>query len=279
MKKPNSIAWILVLLLSAGAFAQGDAAAALADTSLVFKFKPGDVTRYKHSATVEMRSATLPDGKAVVTEEYIETSKVLSVRADGGAELKTVMSSFVQKANGEKTPVTRSMLSGLTPDTPMIYQVARNGRVLDGRVEGELSLADKIKTEAALRDMKDHGLRLPEGSLRMGESWKNEEIISNKIPGMGTMDTKLTTTYTLSSREDVLGFPCVKILAAGSGSGSLGDGRASHELKVKGTLWFAPGKGDMIRMVTEHADTMKVTGPNGPLQMDTTAVVTTEMIP
>jgi hypothetical protein len=246
---------------------------------LAFKFKRGDVTKYRNTVNVNILSATLPGGKMVVTEVYFETNKVLSVYADGGAQVESLISSFVQKANGEKTQATRSMQTGIPQDIPIIHEVSKDGRILNSRLGKPLTLADQIKTEAALRNMKNRGVKLPEKTLQMGESWTSEDIMSNKIPGLGILDTKLTMHHTLSSEETVLGFPCVKILLEGSATGTLAEGKGGSELKLKGALWFAPDKGDLIKMRTEHTEKLKFAGPEGPIQMETAAVVSTELLP
>ena len=262
----------LIAALSAAAFGGGN-------YKLEFKYILGNVSKYKNAINMEIRSASLPGGKMVMTEESIETSKVVSVNADGSAEVESSTSSFVQKVNGEKTPASASMLTGIPQDTLIVQKMSKTGRILSSRLAKDLPLADKVKVEAALRNMKDRGIKLPEKALQMGESWKSEEIISNEVPGMGVIDITLAMQYTLSSEEKVLGFKCVKILLAGSGSGTLGEGKGDINIKMKGALWIAPDKGELIKVSSEETDNLKIAGPNGQVELDQIVVVSAELIP
>jgi hypothetical protein len=245
---------------------------------LAFKFKAGDISRYRNTVTMELRGTAVPQGRVEIQEEFIETAKVLSAQADGSAEVMTTVSSFVQKANGEKTPATGSILTEIPQDTPILHTITKSGMILKSKPGKDLTLADKVKVEAALRNMKDRGIKLPAKALQMGESWKNEETLSTKLQGLGVMDTRLTMQYTLAAEEAVLGLRCVRILVEGSGVGTLPEGKGDNRIKFNGTLWFAPEKGDLIKVVMQDTEKLKVVGPNGPVEMSTTAVITTELM-
>lgn len=247
--------------------------------TLAFKYKPGEVSKYKNTINMEVRSAAIPGGKMVMAEEYIETTKVLSVAADGTGEVEVTTSAFIQKVNGEKTPAGASMITGIPQDTPVIQTASRNGRILGTRLGKDLPEADKTKVEAALQNMKDRGIKLPEKPIRKGESWKREEIISNEVPGLGVIDISIAMQYTLAAEEKMLGLRCVRIAMVGSGSGMLGEGKGEIDIKLKGSLWLAVEEGKLVKVETEDNETMKLAGPDGQIEVIQVVSLVNELIP
>ena len=109
--------------------------------------------------------------------------------------------------------------------------------------------------------------------------WKSEEIISNDVPGLGVVDVTLKVQYTLASEEKVLGYKCAKVDLTGSGTGTLGEGKGDIDIKLKGSLWLAVKEGKLIKMTSEDTEKLKITGPNGQVELEQFIVMSNELIP
>ena len=115
----------------------------------------------------------------------------------------------------------------------------------------------------------------PEGPVRIGDGWESQSEVN--FPGMPA-PAPATNSFSLAGTEEVNGYQCVRIEMATSEVSFemvLPDGqqKARVLLENKGTLYFAPAEGFLVRMELRTRSTPKIED----FTFDTTTTVTQDL--
>lgn len=105
------------------------------DVKLEYKFKVGEVDRYKETSLNNMTSDMIPGGQKISSEMYV-TQKVDKVNPDGSAELLRTIDSTVTMMNDQ--PMQNQQVKPLI-GIPLRLTIQKNGKVLDVKPVNEVT--------------------------------------------------------------------------------------------------------------------------------------------
>ena len=228
------------------------------DVKLEYKFKVGDVDRYKETTLNNMTSDMIPGGQKVSSEMYV-TQKVDKVNPDGSAELLRTIDSVVTMMNDQPMPSQQvKPLIGI----PLRVTIQKNGKVLDVKPVN-------AATDEALNKMIDAMQKqlmvqpgFPSRALKMKETWKDSSKISQETP-MGTMVTDMKTTTTLIGFDKILGYDVAVLKVSVEVAGELGVGMGYINGTGRGNSFFSDVAGKEIRSFVDMEQNMDLSTPQG----------------
>lgn len=206
--------------LATGAQAPVPVAPAARAVTLRFKFTPGQVHRYKLSASAVSTMSGLPeaDTPTTTTVQIVVKQTVNSVRAsDGAATITTSIESMRLTADGKNRPIPAAHLAALKRAT--IEVMLPTGKVLSVKKPGTpATINPGTNSSTSLGSM--ISAAFPDGPLKAGDTWKDT------VPVPESKGSTLTLHSTLAS-------------LTGDGDAA----RANINQKISGPMLIDPSQG------------------------------------
>ncbi len=233
------------------------------EVQLVYKFKVGDLNRYKETTHNDMTSEMMPGGGQKVFNETYTTQKVDKVNADGSAEIIQTIDSATTTLNGQpfSNPQTAALV-GLR----VRISVATTGKVLDARPLSDTVDAATKQSVGILRQQLMTQASYPVGPVRMNEPWRDSSAFSQPTQ-MGTITSTIKYTTKLTGSDKVLSTD-VKVLERTMDMvGELGEGTGSLKGSGKGNIYFSETLGKEIMSTMAMTQSMDMVTPQGPFSM------------
>ncbi|MBP5273329.1 MAG: hypothetical protein ILO36_00115 [Abditibacteriota bacterium] len=206
---------LLPFLLQSGA----DAA------ELKYKFKKGNVEKFRETRILEYEFAFLGADQKAVTEEELAITETTEKIEEGNAFVKMQTSYIKMTENGEAVPKSE------TPDETFYYSLSPRGRTL--------AVLDGDKKPEKYFDAKKEKDLLPAGDVAPGAKWQ----------GLWSFQGELCKAeYTLEKiiTEKGVKLAVIKIAVEDELDMEEGDIKARAKVKGGGTMYFAIDAGEDI---------------------------------
>ena len=250
-----------VMLVSAGGLA-----AAKESFTLEFKYKEGQVLKYKRVNNLEISSVLFSGGKMAIDQEMVQVQRVDKVRKDGLIEVALLSESVVMKIDNEVVPGNQT-LSGMPSDlvTGMVF--TPTGRIESVSALNEVAPENKAQVENLFDNMKNRGFHFLEKPVQIGDSWSQEIVQSIEIPNLGTVDVNMVMNYTFEIIESYEGFRCARVSIKGEGNGTIGEGLGTLEVTQDGYILHAVEEGFTLFTKQKEIVDMSLVTPQGPVEI------------
>lgn len=244
----------LVLLLTLSADCQ--------QVLLKYKFKAGDVSRYKETTHNEVTSEALPNGTQKVLSQMYSTQKVKKVNTDGTAQLVRTLDSANTLLNGQPfdNPQTRTLVG-----IPIIVTVARTGNdFVDATVKQAIAtFRQQVMTQPSF----------PKTAIAMNRPWHDSASYSQESP-TGNISTEIRFSTKLTGVDKISGLNAKVLERTLELSGTIGNGTGTFKGTGKGNVYFSDILAKEILSTITIDQSMEMVTPQGP--MSTTMQVTSK---
>jgi len=233
---------------------------------LAFKFKPGEVTRYR--TTMDMKTGMM--GQTMAVKMDLEQSNtVQEVLPSGSARVEQRLDKV-----------------SMTSESPMGAMLATVAKQLEGKsfqiVTSPSGKVESVSGLSGLGEMPQGGMDMdqmasnfyapfPEKPVKPGDSWTQEKTIPVSSGG-ANLSNHLIMKYFLLGYEPTGGVPCAKIKTSGTFeiTGNAGpQGTMNGKGTVEGFSYFDPSAGRMIEVTAKSNSTMTM-APSKGMQMTMT---------
>jgi hypothetical protein len=234
------------------------------EVRLEYKFKVGDVNRYKETTQNDMTSDMMPAGGQKVFNEMYTTQKVDKVNADGSALLIQTIDSVNTLFNGQpfSNPRTSSLV-GL----PIRVTMATTGKVLDAQPMSDTADATVVQAVDILRKQLMTQAGYPVTAIKMDETWQDSASLSQATQ-MGTITTTIRYSTKLTGSDRMLDTDVKVLERTVDLSGELGGGAGTIKGNGKGNIYFSDALGREILSTMTIDQTMDMVTPQGPFSMN-----------
>lgn len=278
MKK--AVVVILVVIVAIGllfTFLKNDAGA----ISFEYKFKPGQVDKYKTTMDMTMDMPGMPaqfkngSSNNTMTASFITTQKVLSVNKDGTAKVEMTLSNFDMKIGGMSMNSLAKMMEQKTTMT-----MSKEGGI--GGLEGmDKASSGGMDTKSLFSQMSSY--QMPHKRINKGDTW----VSTTPMPYGG--EIKITSKL-VAQNVPIAGTTASKIMQTYEGHGDLSDNKSKStmfpsgsnvkgtmDMKGHGVIYFSEAQGKIIETHTATTATVYMQFPagtrgmpsNGKVQMKT----------
>ena len=233
------------------------------EVHLQYKFKSGDINRYKETTENDMSSDMMPAGGQKVFNETYSTQKVEKVNADGSAVVIQTIDSVNTIVNDQpfSNPQTTALI-GL----PVRITVAATGKMLE--IQPADDSADTSAKEAVeiLRKQLSTQPSYPTATLTKNVPWEDSATFSQTTQlGLITSHIKYFTELV---GVDTISNTDVKVLQRTvSIAGEIGDGAGTLKGSGKGNIYFSDVLGKEIVSTMNMEESIDVVTPQGPFSM------------
>jgi hypothetical protein len=233
------------------------------EVRLAYKFKVGDVSRYKETTQNDMNSDMMPAGGQKVFNEMYTTQKVDKVNTDGSADVIQTVDSVNTLLNGQPFSNPQTMvLVGL----PVRVTVAANGKVLDARPVSDTADATVVQAVDILRKQLMTQACYPETAVAVNNLWWDSATYSQSTQ-MGTITSTIRYSTKLAGSDRVLDTDVRVLERTMDVSGELGNGTGTLKGNGKGNVYFSDTLGKEIMSTMAIEQTMDMVTPQGPFNM------------
>jgi hypothetical protein len=233
------------------------------EVRLAYKFKMGDVNRYKETTQNDMSSDMMPAGGQKVFNEMYTTQKVDKVNTDGSAEVIQTVDSVNTLLNGQPFSNPQTMvLVGL----PVRVSVAATGKVLDARPMSDTADATVSQAVGILRQQLMTQASYPATAVKSNDLWWDSATYSQATQ-MGTITSTIRYSTKLIGSDTVLNTDVRVLERTMDVSGELGDGAGSLKGSGKGNIYFSDVLGKEIMSTMAIEQTMDMVTAQGPFNM------------
>lgn len=233
------------------------------DVRLQYKFKAGDVNRYKETTQNDMTSAMMPAGGQKVFNEMYTTQIVDKVHPDGSAEVIQTIDSVNTLLNGQ--PFSNPQTSALV-GLPVRITMAATGKMLDVQPASDTADAAMQKAVEILRQQLMNQPSYPAGTLTMNVPWLDSASFSQTTQmGLITSNIKYTTKFT---GVDTIAGTNVKLLERTVDiNGDIGDNAGALKGTGKGNIYFSDILGKEFMSTMTLDESIDMVTPQGPFSM------------
>jgi len=233
------------------------------EVRLQYKFKTGDVSRYKETTENDMTSDMMPAGGQKVFNEMYSTQRVEKVNNDGSAEVVQTIDSVNTLLNDQpfNNPQTTALV-GL----PVRITVAATGKMLDIRpISDSASESEKAAVEILRKQLATQP-SYPATALALNVPWE-DSVTFSQATQMGSITSNIRYSTKLVG-EDTVASNDVKVLERSvTIAGEIGDGAGTLKGSGRGNIYFSDvlGKEIMSTMLLDESIAMDT--PQGPFSM------------
>lgn len=268
----NSVVRILaatssfIFLVTATLFAQ--------DIKLSYKFKVGDVDRYRETSKTIMSAEMMPGGSQTFTNETFSTQRIDKVNPDGSAVLIRTIDSTSSTMNGQpsENPRTKGAIG-----FPLRVKVSSTGKVLE-----VLSLRDSLDEAASavletFRSQLMSQPSLPTKSVRVNDSWQDSSKITQQTQ-MGSLTTEIKYSTTLKGSDTISAVAVLVLKLRVNLAGSISGGAGTINGTGEGDVYFSGELGKEIKSALDIDQTMDVNSPQGSMTMNMKTTTTRELL-
>lgn len=233
------------------------------EVRLQYKFKAGDISRYKETTQNDITSDMMPNGGQKVFNDMYTTLKVDTVIADGSAEIIQTIDSVNTLLNGQpfSNPQTQ-VLVGL----PVKITMTATGKVLDAQPTGDTTNAAVKTAVGILRKQLMTQPSYPATILTLNVPWIDSTTFTQETQmGPITTNIKYLTKFT---GVDTISNIAVKVLERTVGvTGDIGDRAGTLKGAGRGNILFSDILGKEIKSTMTLDESMDMVTPQGPFSM------------
>jgi hypothetical protein len=245
------------------------------DIRLEYKFKLGEIDRYKESTSSSMTGEGLPGGTRKSVTEMFVSQMTDKINPDGSAEIIRTIDSATTTLDEKpipNPPQTKALI-GL----PMKVILTKYGKVLD--VSAGKDITDELTKQIVEGSRKQllASSGFPSKALKLKESWKDSAKVSMETQN-GLMTTELKTTTSLIGFDKVLGYDVAVLKVAMEITGELGAGMGYIKGTGRGNTFFSDITGKEIRRFIDMDQTVDMNTPQGSMTLTIKASQKKELI-
>jgi len=230
------------------------------DVKLEYKFRKGEVDKYKVTMGMKMSMPGMPKGAQMPGTMIVSMTmaqKVLDVLPDGSAKIQVTMSNM--KMSGPGMP--RNM--GSMPARTMTVTMTKDGRTAGGGMGGMMGGMGAMPGSDPMGSM---ACVLPTRAVRVGETWKQAIPMPNNCGKINCVSTLLSAALPMGKttaskiKQSFSGrLDLGKMMGGGAGGGS-GD----MDLKGSSIIFFSPSQGKLLKTSSKVSVKMRMSTPPNP---------------
>jgi len=244
------------------------------EVRLEYKFRIGEVNRYKETTQNDITSDMMTTGGQKVFNEIYTTQKVVEVNPDGSAEVIQTIDSVHTLFNGQpySNPQT-AILVGL----PVRVTVTATGKILDAQSTGDTSDATAKDAVDVLRRQLMTQPSYPSTAITMNKPWDDSATFSQATQ-IGTITSNIRYSTTLTGSDRIRDTEVKVLERTVDVSGTISNDAGRLKGTGNGNIYFSDVLGKEIRSTLTIQQTMDMVTPQGSLKMDMKISTTRELL-